>query len=604
MTKDQVLRLVKAEVRRLQRSFYSNSGDAFTHFLVRHYFDLDEDFAYEYADIGGRNDKGIDAFWVDEDERRVVILQAKYSEAGAAKADRDVVINLGAAYAWLRRLATSRVSSANDAVRAAARQLEELRRIDPEYPVVLYCAAFGRFTPTARDEAERFNNQHESDHVRMELIDFNAIKDALEEEKSRDAPAIGEPIDLELRQAFEFAPAEGQPRTLVGVVDAADLGRIERQYRHRIFQENVRYYLRSTQKVNKSIAETIGTTGGREKFWYFNNGIAIVCDEFERLGDDEQTVRIHNLQIVNGCQTTTTLGEGLDHLEGDGSRAYVLVRIVESSDPELKRDITLFNNRQTAVRDRDLMSNDSHQDRLQAEFNQLDPPWFYERKRGEWDAMIHPSPALRARYGKPPRRIDNEAAAQAAYAFYFDPGEARARKRFLFMPAAENGFYDQIFHRDTSAEWLLLPFCVADYVGRKRAEYLQQYKGVNQARPSNEGKRLLAMDWMKFADQMLIGSVGYFIRRRRELDPSDLHELLTDSLDELLSTAYNHAYHDLSVLFGRKHREYAIRQEPFSAANYVKGNWNEVREALETEEELRESQGIDIFENVPLLRSS
>ncbi len=77
------------------------------------------------------------------------------------------------------------------------------------------------------------------------------------------------------------------------------------------------------------------------------------------------------------------------------------------------------------MRDRDLMSNDRHQDRLQGEFNHLRPPWFYERERGEWDALARGA-RTRQRYGRPARRVDNETAAQAGYAFYFDPADARA----------------------------------------------------------------------------------------------------------------------------------------------------------------------------------
>ena len=78
------------------------------------------------------------------------------------------------------------------------------------------------------------------------------------------------------------------------------------------------------------------------------------------------------MQIVNGCQTTTTLGEHLEILRNEPA-VHVLVRIIESDDEALQRDITLYNNRQNAVRDRDLLSNDYQQDRLHEEFKALRP---------------------------------------------------------------------------------------------------------------------------------------------------------------------------------------------------------------------------------------
>src|SRR5215204_4211303 len=103
MTKKDLIRRVSSDIRRLRRSYYASAGDAFCHYAVREYFDLDEEDTFEYCDIGGKNDKGIDAFWHDDQERRVVVVQAKYSAKADAKCNRTVVTNLASSYGWLMR---------------------------------------------------------------------------------------------------------------------------------------------------------------------------------------------------------------------------------------------------------------------------------------------------------------------------------------------------------------------------------------------------------------------------------------------------------------------------------------------------------------------
>jgi hypothetical protein len=47
-----------------------------------------------------------------------------------------------------------------------------------------------------------------------------------------------------------------------------------------------------------------------ERFWYYNNGITIVCDRATRIQErGKDRLRIENPQIINGQQTTRVLAE-------------------------------------------------------------------------------------------------------------------------------------------------------------------------------------------------------------------------------------------------------------------------------------------------------
>ena len=69
-----------------------------------------------------------------------------------------------------------------------------------------------------------------------------------------------------------------------------------------LFYSNIRNYLKNTP-VNSGIVDTFNTKP--TDIWYFNNGVTMVCDDFELC--DEHILRINTPQIVNGCQTANTI---------------------------------------------------------------------------------------------------------------------------------------------------------------------------------------------------------------------------------------------------------------------------------------------------------
>jgi AIPR protein len=586
---------LRAEIGNLQHEYYANAGDAFCYWAVRNYLELDEDDALAACNVGGPNDRGLDAFWIDDNQRRIVIAQAKYSERKKTFGP-DVVVDLERAYNWLVRIGREGSKSAKKELKAAALELTEAQSNDPEVAIELHCFVSGTFSEEALEQANAFNRENASGSVEIKLVGAKDFEEVLQEQKSRLDERPVE-VELKLQNYFEFSPKrEEEPKTIVASLDVKELADIERRYHYRIFQQNVRYFLKAGNRVNKGIVTTLSTSEGRDRFWYYNNGIAIVCDSIHVTRDKRGTggtAVVKNLQIVNGCQTTTTLGEMADELSKADNAAYVLARFVEAPDSELQAEISRFNNRQSAVKDRDLLSNDNSQERLEREFAELDPPWFYERKRGQWDAEAKEDPRKRKTFRD--RRIDNEMAAQAAYAFWRDPAVARARKRMLFVKKAEDptGLYEQIFKPSTSPEWLLLPYRVQQYVAAKKRSYMRELKTASEPKePSVQQKRIIERQWLKFSDQIVLAAVHFYWSRYCDLDQlSTQRELLQEkSFETAVAEAYKLALRDLSRLFRSKISEGERRKEPFDPANYVKGNWGEVRSWLEDEFEVHEDE--------------
>lgn len=580
--REALVKEVDAEVQRLVEAEYDSPQVAFAHIAVSALFDLDDDEAYEACEIGTVAEDGPHAFWHDEEGRRILLAVSQYRPKSRAECGREAIRDLEEAYG---RVTSPRTRRRHDKLGSVARQVADLRRTDPDYPVELSALCFGRLKGTVSAELRRVREEEASEGLTYQALDAAEIITVIAEKQSRGAPAMSDPVPLTLHDHFLFEQ-DGQPDALVANLDALELARLEEKYGYRLFQNNVRYLLQGRQKINEGIAKTLREPSDRAHFWYYNNGIAIICDSFDEPTDDDPTTTVvHNFQIVNGTQTTATLARTIEALEDADPPVQILARIIAASDDAaLRENIPLYNNRQNAVKDRDLQSNDEVQDRLQREFARLRPkPWFYIRKRGEWEARGN-----RARYGD--RRIENDVAAQAYYAFFYDPGVARARKRYLFASKREGGLYEEIFHDDTTPEALLLPYLLAKYVRRQVARYRREIKDIRPGHGSAADQKKLNREWLKFGEQYVVGVIGWYIRRNRRVTRTLLAELATKRFDALVNVAYPRAVRDLSFVFRRVALEQPANEdgarERIDYANYVKGHWRDVVSVLNEEYEV------------------
>jgi len=122
-----------------------------------------------------------------------------------------------------------------------------------------------------------------------------------------------------------------------------------------IFDKNVRYWLGNT-RINREIAKTLGMSNEHDRFFLYNNGITIICEDATIL---DNKLDVENYSVVNGCQTVLTLYNNQNAL---ADNIKVLVKVIKTGkDEELGRRITRFNNNQNAISPRDLKSNDKIQ---------------------------------------------------------------------------------------------------------------------------------------------------------------------------------------------------------------------------------------------------
>jgi len=214
------------------------------------------------------------------------------------------------------------------------------------------------------------------------------------------------------------------------------IGDLYRKSGDRLFARNVRGFLGNT-KINQSMEETINDEP--EFFWYYNNGITMICDHAEQISSHGKNIlRVTNPQIINGQQTTRTLAKA----NGNVSKASVVVKVFRvprsvNNDANhfegLVSQIVSATNWQNAIKPSDLMSNDRRQIEIQREMRKLG--YWYIRKRQT------KSEARRAAGSLKYFMVQKFEFAQAVAGCNLDPAIIRRGKEGLF----EENWYPSIF---------------------------------------------------------------------------------------------------------------------------------------------------------------
>lgn len=163
----------------------------------------------------------------------------------------------------------------------------------------------------------------------------------------------------------------------------------------KLMEANVRSFLSLRGKVNRGIRSTLGKEPDR--FVAYNNGLSATAGMVD-VNERGNITAIHDLQIVNGGQTTASIFYSQKKDGIDLSKVVVPVKLVvvrEDVARELVPYISRYTNSQNKVDETDFSSNSEYQVRLATLSQQvLTPPlpgmnqthWYYERTRGQYDS--------------------------------------------------------------------------------------------------------------------------------------------------------------------------------------------------------------------------
>lgn len=223
----------------------------------------------------------------------------------------------------------------------------------------------------------------------------------------------------------------GVEESIIANMSAKSLKRLYELYGYRgLFAQNLRYYVKNA-KIDGNIIVSIQEHP--ENFWYFNNGVILICDDYTVDGNQ---IYLYNFSIINGGQTTKLIGE--TDFDQD---FYIQCKIVKnkySADEdrlEFISQVAAASNTQKPIKDKDLLANRIEQRLLK---KQMAAAGVYcQIKRGEKvNKKLYPAAW---------QNTTNEELGQLLLSFvYQKPGTARGSKASI---CGNNERYNLLFSK-------------------------------------------------------------------------------------------------------------------------------------------------------------
>ena len=325
---------------------------------------------YQLLDEGPPGDDGLDGFYYDEDEITTYLYQAKWPQSSETKSNKKQALEVAHA---LNSLLAQSVEDAPKAKSTVVADVENV--IQQNGQIVLRAVTGGRWT---RDYKEDIRIQVDSSVRAITRIELYGLPELQKEIQTREADLAGISCELEFFQAtsdpilkIPSSGTTGIGNSFVTLLSGFSIAKLANKHAERLFARNVRYFLGDKgKKANKEMKQTLQDKEKRKSFWYGHNGITILCDDSELRGSQHNpnAVMLINPQIVNGCQTTTTIKECFsDETARKNQMDFpVMGRIIQldGTEDERKNAAELIadrTNTQAAVNSADLRANDSVQ---------------------------------------------------------------------------------------------------------------------------------------------------------------------------------------------------------------------------------------------------
>jgi hypothetical protein len=372
-----ILPKIKSEINtdKFYLDHFSNEGFRFVAWYVRRVL-LQSAEATKMAVVDGANDKKIDALVIDDENRTVIIIQGKFYEDGSIDAGplQEVLS------AWVRIQDLHLLQTdGNDKLKE---RIETLRQaIDDEYDIVFELVTTGKLTPAAEGDLRAFAEKLEQSKdftASIVLVDNDVIETRLIDAESKELPVINHTISLDSDKVMTF-DIKGT-RSVIVALPLDECLKFPGIKDQRLFRKNVRQSL-GWNTVNRKIKDSI--KGDRpQDFFFYHNGITAICKEF-KLSEDRKTLECKDLNIVNGCQSLTTVYKCSEDVRKiDKNKGFILFRFYEIPQKDLADKISINTNSQSSVKPRDLKSNDRIILSLKRAYETMYPDGLFMNQRG------------------------------------------------------------------------------------------------------------------------------------------------------------------------------------------------------------------------------
>ena len=361
---------------------YKHLSNAFIHWYLKNHLFLDEQEIGE-AMIDGGGDNGIDAILLNEEEKELTVMQFKFpNETNGINKEISEADILKTLKGFELLIDKTKKQESN----ALFNQFKERIKDTDIFSFKIYFVSFndGIEANSQKELVENFAENFKKDYGSELLINIHnkSIISNIYEKMNRKN-------DLEVSLSYQqMLPAydidSKNIKSYVGLVNGQALIKAIERNIETIFDENIRLYEGSTN-VNNSIKSTASDSEESEMFYFYNNGVTIICDKVNN-SPNKLSITLKGVSIVNGCQTVTSLYDLYIQKKLENN-VGILTRIIEISDYNERMKITEYLNSQNPIKYSYFIANHTIIRDLQETLE--NKGYYLERQINEFDYKKH-----------------------------------------------------------------------------------------------------------------------------------------------------------------------------------------------------------------------
>lgn len=354
---------------------------AFNFWVLDKLFSEDEQLIEEK--IVDYDDKGIDCFVWHEDLHDLYLIQNKYYSE-ESPISKDYVMN---------DFLTRAIGALEKGTYTRSKELQDIynkysQEEDFHIYFHLYVTNNSAKTTNILDAIAKFNQDFAYKKMQAKFFSLDDIQEMFYNEPITDKKSFRFTINtinkgtiLNINnEAYKLTQAVDAKYVLTPILTIYRMMEEAQKIKYPLFDQNIREYLGASGGVNKKIKETLNSSVDRMNFFFYNNGITMIVNDIgkEENGKDGREFEVFDPQIVNGCQTVSTIYDTLSSLpvgslEKEFENTYVMIKILKipsnnESLKELYKNIVKYNNSQNAINEKTFTAISDVFKRVQIEF--------------------------------------------------------------------------------------------------------------------------------------------------------------------------------------------------------------------------------------------
>lgn len=325
----------------------------------------------------GFHDYGIDAVYCDDDQKVMYLVQSKWSSEGKhsiSQGDTSSFIQ------GIGKILSNDFEGFNDKFNHLKTSIENaISSTDYRIKAIIIYTSNQAFSNECSEVMQKFIDDVNDG---IEIISFEVVKLKDVYQSLADKTNLSISLDNICLQDYVVLEQNEKEIGYYGKLSVSTIAEWWNQHGTALFSKNIRYYKGNTE-VNSGIKTVL--LNEPENFLLYNNGIKIVADKISKapIGANGRKIgmfSLENASIVNGAQTTGTIGELIKSIENSIENAFVLVQIIslESLSEDMNDKITKYSNTQNRIENKDFVSLDPFQKKLQQDFSMDGIEYYYK----------------------------------------------------------------------------------------------------------------------------------------------------------------------------------------------------------------------------------